>query len=436
MNKKIRYRTVPVEQFDATGALEGWSPTVTVVVAIDVAKTKFVAAISASAGDTPDLVAWEHPRQTAVFLELIGTLATAGRQVVAVLEPTGTYGDALRHQLSSRSVEVRRVSPKQVHDAAELLDGVPSKHDAKDARLISWLHFQGKSHPWPPANKAQRMLRALVDERELYFRPMQAALGMLEALNARHFPELGRAFDVPRRRSLWAVLEAFPAPADIARDPEAVRSVLRKASHGQLTRRADELVAIAMSSTGAPMDEHDKRLVQHVVREVRRCQLELDRVDAEIKGAVDVPPLAPLRDVLGPVTTAVIVAHLGSPADYGSAAAFQKACGLNLKERSSGQHIGKLHITKRGPGIVRKYLYLAALRLVQSDPVVRAWYLARAAHRAEAKSKAVIAVVRKLALALVHVARGAPFDAARLFDTRRLDSSASPDTPTFTEAAA
>ena len=39
----------------------------------------------------------------------------------------------------------------------------------------------------------------------------------------------------------------------------------------------------------------------------------------------------------------------------------------------------------------------------------------------KAKIKAVVAVMRKLSMALWHVAHGATFDSARLFDTRRLE---------------
>jgi hypothetical protein len=82
-----------------------------------------------------------------------------------------------------------------------------------------------------------------------------------------------------------------------------------------------------------------------------------------------------------------------------------------------------LSITKRGPGQVRKRLYLAALRMVQTQPVVAAWYQGRGAYRREAKRAAIVAVMRKVARALWHIARGGVFEPQKLFDTRRLDLS-------------
>jgi hypothetical protein len=95
---------------------------------------------------------------------------------------------------------------------------------------------------------------------------------------------------------------------------------------------------------------------------------------------------------------------------------------------------GKLGITKRGPGQVRQLLYLAALRLVKSDPTARAWYHARKAYRAGVRVKALVAVTRKLARALWHVARGAAFDVSKLFDKRRLGLTSESDTTSTTKS--
>ncbi len=101
------------------------------------------------------------------------------------------------------------------------------------------------------------------------------------------------------------------------------------------------------------------------------------------------------------------------PRKYATARSYQKALGLNLKEKSSGRHVGQLKITKRGSATARKYLYLAALRLIKSHPVVKTWYENKV--NPKAKNKTLIAVMRKLAKALWHVSRGERFDAHKLF---------------------
>ena len=116
----------------------------------------------------------------------------------------------------------------------------------------------------------------------------------------------------------------------------------------------------------------------------------------------------------------VLVAYLGALTDYDSAAALEKACGLNLKIRSSGNYVGRPTLTKRGSAAVRRYLYLAALRLIQRDPLIARWYRSRAGYRGGHKLVAIVAVMRKLTRALWHVAHAQAFDSSKLIDERAL----------------
>lgn len=441
MVKKRTYRAVEVESFDVQVLFDQFPEGSEVVVGLDVAKRKFLAAFASSGGDVAEIVRFEHPVNTRVFLDHLRELTTRGRKVVLVLEPTGTYGDAIRYQLDLMGVPVHRVSTKHVSDCAELYDRVPSKHDAKDACVIAWLHATGRSTPWTKADELKRRLRALVSQRDLYDDPLRRLRAQLEPLLARHFPEFESYFDISRRRTPLVVLETFPSPADIASaGAQRLGELIGRASRRPMGEEdAARFVEAAKRSLGVPMVEEEKTLIRRLVTEMRRLLDLVREIDGQIAavGQSD-PAIVSMRSVLGATTAAVIVAHMGSPAGYGSAGAFEKAAGLNLREHSSGTQQGRLRISKRGPGRVRKYLFLAAMRLTQTDPVVRAWYIRRQAYTEEAKMRALIAVVRKLARALVHVARGAPFDAARLFDVRRLgfdQPSAPPTTTTPTEVS-
>ena len=85
-----------------------------------------------------------------------------------------------------------------------------------------------------------------------------------------------------------------------------------------------------------------------------------------------------------------------------------------------------MSITKRGPGQVRRLLFMATLRLMKDNNTARAWCHARKGYKADQKIKAVVALMRKLTRALWHVAKGDAFDATKLFDVRRLDLTAAP----------
>lgn len=119
--------------------------------------------------------------------------------------------------------------------------------------------------------------------------------------------------------------------------------------------------------------------------------------------------------VVGVPTACVLWVNTGDPRKFYAAAAYRKALGLNLVERSSGEHRGQLHISKRGSARSRQWLYFAALRLVQKAGV-RSWYEAKKARDANAAQSVLVALMRKLALALYRVAvDNKEFDPRRLF---------------------
>jgi transposase len=129
--------------------------------------------------------------------------------------------------------------------------------------------------------------------------------------------------------------------------------------------------------------------------------------------------------VVGVPTACLLWVYTGDPRQYHAAAAYRKALGLNLTERSSGQFKGTLHISKRGSSRSRQWLYLATLRLVQKAGV-RSWYEAKKAGNADAAKCVLVALMRKLSMALYHVGvHQQEFDTRRLFQkiVRRLKSS-------------
>ncbi len=131
--KKRRYQSTPVKELRLEPLLRaaGDKP---VTIGIDIAKEDMFAAFQV--GEAVDVtVRWKHPNQTVIFAEVLTILAARG-PVEAVMEPSGTYGDALRELLERHKIPVFRVNPKRSHDAAEVFDGVPSLHDAKSAAIL------------------------------------------------------------------------------------------------------------------------------------------------------------------------------------------------------------------------------------------------------------------------------------------------------------
>ncbi len=96
------------------------------------------------------------------------------------MEPSGTYGDALRRYLSELGLAVYRVAPKRVHDAAELYEGVASLHDAKSAYLIGRIHREGSRQRWEELAPPRRDYQALVAVLDLFQSQHQRHLNQLE----------------------------------------------------------------------------------------------------------------------------------------------------------------------------------------------------------------------------------------------------------------
>jgi transposase len=428
MGKKISYRTLDVEQVSLEQVEKALTPGVRVVVGVDVAKRNFVAALCDDAGETRLRVRFEAPAQTRAFVSFLAELQGTGRVAEVAMEPTGTYGDALRYRLGAAGIAVFRVSNKHVHDASELFDSSPSKHDGKDASVIGWLHAHARSKRWEELDAARRSMRALIAQRDLHDDPLQKLLSHVEPLLSRHFPEFEKHFELSQSKTPWVLLSALGSAQAIAKSSvqglnEVIRKELRKLPSGE---KLQTLIDAAQVTTGTAMVAEEVSLVRRMSREILHQMRSRDEVDALIEETgARIEVVKAMRPCIGPVTAAVLYAYLGDPTSYHSAAAFEKAAGLNLIESSSGTDPNApdnvpRHISKRGAGIVRKYLFLAAMRLVRADPTVKAWYQRRRSFTAEQRTKAVVAVQRKLCRALVHIAKGEQFDADKLFDRRRL----------------
>ena len=146
MNKH-RYHANALKQVDWELVARQTAGQDRVVFAVDVAKDDFVGGLMGGDRTLVEMVKWTHPQQTRALVE--GLVAAFGSvRLEVVMEPSGTYGDALRALFVEAGVRVYRISPKRVHDAAEIYDGVPSLHDAKAAYLIGRLHLEGVSQPW------------------------------------------------------------------------------------------------------------------------------------------------------------------------------------------------------------------------------------------------------------------------------------------------
>jgi len=358
----------------------------------------------------------ENPFQVERMVELLREVAQHHPLIVA-LESTGVYGDVVRARLHQAGLAVHRVGGKAAHDYAEVFDGVPSQHDGKDAAVIAELAAFGKSTPWPfqePAD-ADAEMAYWSDWLDAHQNLQRSWTGRLEALLSRHWPEATRLMGL-NCVTLLRAMAYYGGPAKLAEDPCVMDRLAKWGRRGPGGAKGEALRTSAAGTVGVRQGPRDIQRMQQVAtmalsayRETQKARRELERM---AKGNEVIQRQS---KVVGAATSCVLWAALGDPRDYPCGEAYRKAMGLNLKERSSGKYQGQLKITKRGPSIVRRWMYFAAMRTAQSV-FVRRWFEAKKAKDKDRGKGALIAVARKLALALHAVgARGEPFEPWRLF---------------------
>lgn len=354
-------------------------------------------------------------------------------EVVCTLEPTGTYGEPLRAELQRHGFTVTQMAAAKCGQAQELFDDVPSLHDGKSAYLVARLSLLEVSTQWQERSPRDRKLRAILREMHHHEDTLDRLTGRMEGLLAKFWPELTVELDL-RTATLQALIATYGSPQAVADDPEGARRVMHKASRGRVgADRMEAVLESARQTTGALPVEREVSQLKHFAdqmrqaeAECRRCRRQLEEVieAAEAQSEED-SEIGRLREFGGPKLASALVGLMGTPSEYDSARAYEKAAGLNIKEKSSGQNKGQPAITKRGPGAVRHNLFMLACRMVRSGPkgcpYVRAWYQNRLERNGGVRLKALVAVMRKLIRALYHIGLGASYDPHKLFDVSRLD---------------
>ncbi len=439
MNKSKPYAAIPVKQIQELGLakvmerLEGPR----VWVGIDVSKAYLMVAPCVGPGRFGRPWRVEQPSQLGVLVALLTELARA-REVTVALEPTGTYADPLRWALTRAKLEVRRIETKASHDYAEVFDGVPSQHDGKDAAMLAELAMHGKSTAWPLELKDERdsTMRALVEAADDQQRVLSVWTGRLEGLLARHWPEATEALGLDSATLLWA-LERYGGPAALAEDAAAEQALLKHGGHWLSAAKVKALIDGARHTAGVPVNTAESRRLAHCARSALAAKHELKAVKRKLtKLTGGNAVLERMSEVVGAPTACVLFTLLGSPLAYGHAKAYLKAAGLNLAERSSGTCRGQLKISKRGPAMARRWLYLAAMRLT-GTPAGAAWFANKRARDSGAAGGSrggggggggsgprrrgtgligLVALMRKLAVAVWAVChKDQSFDVNRLF---------------------
>jgi transposase len=117
----------------------------------------------------------------------------------------------------------------------------------------------------------------------------------------------------------------------------------------------------------------------------------------------EIPLVSQLRSVkgLGTIYIAAILSGAGDLKQYAHGRQLLRKAGLNLAESMSGKRKGEIVISKRGDAKLRKYMYLATLTLVGTNPVFRQLHEHNVQVKHMSKQQSVFKLLGKLARILI-----------------------------------
>ncbi len=365
MRKKRAYRASDIKKVVLSKVLES-GPAGAVTVGLDIGKLEIFAVVRWSDGTFERPWKVQNPSEIGWLVQLLRNMA-GERPMMVAMESTGTYGDALRQTLTDVALDIQRVGGKAASDYAEIFDGVPSKHDGKDAAIVAELAALGKSWPWPYQSKVKSdaEMAYWADWLDAQQSIQMLWIGRLESLLARHWPEVTRLLDLTSV-TLLRTLVHYGGPAKLAQDSAATSRLVEWGRRPLTTAKIEKVLQSAKETFGVRQSVQDVKRIQQYAASALSAYRETQKARRKLEGLAQ----------------------------------------------------GNEVIERQAKAIVRRWLYFAAMRATR-DPDVRRWYEAKKARDGDRGKGALIGVARRLALALYGVAvRDEPFEAWRLFPGR------------------
>ena len=375
------------------------------VVGVDAGKFKhaMVVRVKGQPDSKPIVFPVTRPGFEQAVRSVLDLVDGAGGPILVGIEFAGMYGFTFAHYLRTLDPRFQIVSVLPAHTKRwkEVTHRQPLKTDAKDAAGITDLAAQGHFVSFPFLATGYAELRYLLSARERVSTLRRALITRLHTSLDVVFPEFPSLFSSPVTKTARALLHDFPGPdALLQASKRDVLRVLRRASRNHLSLEAYEQIlevarhSLALpSAQGAMKDEIPLLIDRYALYEAQLTALEeamarqLD-VLGSARALLTIPNVAP-------VSAAVFLGSIGDPKAYDSSRQVLALAGLTLVERSSGIHLGKQRISKRGRPILRKHAHLFAVRSIQRGGLFRREYEALLARNGGRAMPALTAIARK-----------------------------------------
>jgi transposase len=303
------------------------------------------------------------------------------KDVLIGMEPTGHYWRKLAYFAREQGYEVRFIRTTALKHHREMDESSSAKSDQRDSLTIANIIREGKYIDTVIEDGAMRQLRTLAKTRERLLPYSVSAKNALHAALDDYFPELHEIFKSMGTRSLWAILERSPFPADVVlMKVSFFQKLIAKSSRKKAgsAQKARALYQAARRSIGLKsIGDADRFRVKICLEEVKRSVLMLKDIDRQMKKVLKEMPSAPyLLSIpgVGHLSAAVYLGELGDPANFKNARQIVKYAGYDSQESDSGAWMSRKFISQKGRWLMRKYLFFMSMRVVVLSKYFQNYY--------------------------------------------------------------
>jgi len=327
---------------------------------------------------------------------------------LVVMEATGHYWKNLYATLVAAGHEVALINPLAARRFQEA--GLErTKTDAIDAAGLARLAFEKRPAPTRLHDAGAEALRELVRHRDRLRQDFDDRVRQLHRLVDLGFPEFTRYVRSLDSMLATSLLAEYPTAQAFARaNPKRLAKLRYDGRHQVGEALAGQLVDAARRSIGQHHGPVYALQARHICQDLDLWRRRLKEIERDIEGLLEAHEVGKLLtsiEGLGPHSAARIVAAVGDPARFKSAAAFAAYVGVVPGLRQSGKRDGRRAATAAlGNAELRRALWMPVLGAVRRNPWLRAFY-----ERLRAAGKppklALVAAMRKLLHAVYSVAR-------------------------------
>lgn len=374
-------------------------------VGIDVASERHVVA-SVDATGTVGLQPTAFTEDAPGYARLLDLLGLPADTLVA-LEATGHYWKNLVAMLLAQGFAVALLNPLRTRRFAGE-DLQRTQTDAIDALGIARFAAQKRPAPTRLPDAATEELRELVRFRDRVVQDFGDRLRQLHRLVDLGFPEFTRYVRDLGSERATTILQEYPTAAAFQGvAPRRLARLRYDGRHQVGDDLAHALLRAAAHSVGRHHGEAYRLQVHCLCEDLAVLRRRLRRLEADIARTLDdheVGTLLTTIDGIGPQTAARLIAELGDPAQFHSAAALAAYVGVVPALRQSGKRLStRAGLTPIGHAALRAKLWMPVLTAVRKNPWLRAYY-ERLRARGKLPKIALVAAMRKLLIAVYVVA--------------------------------